>query len=94
MTESERDRIKALEVRMEQYGREQQETKNLVLELVADMHKRRGREEAENREHREGREDKWQAGAWIRAFLPLGVITAMFTALWNQVWQFFTGTTP
>jgi hypothetical protein len=91
VTETERDRIKALEVKMEGYGKEQQEMKTLLKELVADMHKRQGREEAERIEHVEGREDKWQMSAWVRALIPFGIITAMFTALWNEVWRFFTG---
>jgi hypothetical protein len=94
MTENERDRIKALEVQMAHHMQEQGNIKNLVLELVADMHRRRGKEEAEGREHIEGREDKFQRGQWVRALLPLGLLTALFTAIWNQIWAFITGATP
>ena len=76
---------------MQHFANDHAEMKEHLRELVADMHERRGREKAERLTHVEDREDKWQASAWIRALLPLGAITAMFTALWNEVWRFFTG---
>jgi hypothetical protein len=99
------ERMRVLETLSEERAQDIREIKSDVRELVQDLHARRGREEAERqakqredeakkRAHIEDREDGWQRATWIRSILPLGVITAIFTAAWNQLWAFFTGTAP
>lgn len=94
MTETERDRIKALEIQMQHTSVKLDKMEAQLGLLVTDMHERRGREAAERLGHVEEREDKWQTWAWVRAFIPLGLLVGLLNAIWLAAYRAFTGATP
>lgn len=82
-----RDRLTRLEAGAEHRDQQLTEILASLKVLVADLHERKGREAIIRVTHVEDREDRFQLWTWIRAFMPTGI----FTAIWIAIWRFFTG---
>lgn len=88
MTDTEfRERLTRLETGAKHRDEQLGEILASLKMLVADLHERRGREAVIRVTHIEDREDKFQLWTWVRAFIPTGI----FTAVWIAIWRFFTG---
>jgi hypothetical protein len=95
MTEQEiRERLAVLESQSRDRTAQMDEISKDVKELVADMHMRRGQSASSQLAHTESREDGWQRNAWIRSFIPSGLLVGFwlaFVEVLRRMWIGFGG---